>query len=347
MRRLALVIGLVLTPAAVVRADYWPQDDPRTGAMQDIVLLYLGEGRYSVEDLMPYVACLDKQQGGRPRDWFYDSFMFLMNSSARPDGGWAVYSKGQANKADWQRYVDTLFAPDANLPALDQALSRATETLGPLPRKVSVILMIPYMRGGEAFGSVDDSGNLDFNKPADAGRAAAWLVAETARRFAAGQYKNLTLWGYYWKMETVGQGDEAKVKAVAQVVHSHGFGLSHIPFYRASGLDKWRALGFDCMLLQPNYAFMVPDGYGPPDEDRLSEVAAICRRYDLGIEIESWDGAMTSPDDRAILTDYLNHGLPSWDGYMSALHAYYLQELLVRNLYRSNLPAANDLYHDL
>jgi hypothetical protein len=338
-------IGLLLLLAAshIACADYWPQDDPRSGGMRDVMLLYVGDqGHYSQADLMPYVAYLDKAKGGKPQDWFYDSYLFLMFSGG-PSG--VGYSDGLTNLKDWQYYIDTLFQPGLNLAALDAAVSEAAKTLGAPARKVPIILMMPYIHPGQkVFGDPDGSGKvLDFSNMDDARRAATWLVEETSRRFAAAGYQNLSLWGYYWMNEGIGPRDEAYVKMTAQVVHERKFGFHWIPWFNAPGVPKWRELGFDFTVMQPNYAFMPL----PRDEQRLADAAAICRKYDMGIEMEVAYRANDETADRDNLSDYLNYGLPGVEGYMSAVHGYYQGLQDIGRLYASDLPANNRLYRDL
>jgi hypothetical protein len=340
------LVALVLTVFAY--ADYWPQGDPRSGealraGMRDVMLLYIGDKpHYTTADLLPFVAYLDKTKAGAPVDWFYDTFQFMMFGGS-PSG--KMYSDGPTDLVDWKFYIDTLFAPDLNLAALDAAVSQAAKTLGPPRQKVPIILMIPYpSQSMKAFGDVDGSGrSLDLSNTDDAARAVAWLVDETSRRFAAAGYKNLKLWGYYWMNEGISPPDEPIVKATSRLLHDRKLGFHWIPWFNAPGIPKWRDLGFDFVVMQPNYAFM-PE---PRDEQRLSEAAAICRKLDLGIEIEVPYQTLDSATSRDILSDYLNYGLPSAEGYMSAVHGYYQGTMDVARLYASDLPAANALYRDL
>ena len=347
--RQAAVLACLICIAASARADYWPQSDPRSGGMRDLMLLYLEGGAVAVDDLMPYVAYLDKQQDGRPVDWFYDSFLFLLGGCRTPSGQTVNFMAGATTRSDWEHYLNILFDRNRNLHALDEAVSRAAVTLGPRPQKVPVILMIPYPCSGQKdFGTVEPGGrSLDLSKPQDTGLAAGWLADEAARRFREANYANLTLWGYYWMNESIAKADEEKVKATARAVHERKSGLCWIPCSDARSREKWRELGFDFAVLQPNYAFQDYGLPGPQDEQRLSDTAAECRKGQMGIEIETWDGVLVNAEDRTSLTDYLNHGLPAYDGYMKALHGYYVQDTVVRDLYRSDLPANNQLYRDL
>ena len=340
MRRVFPLALILVT--VVASADYWPPTDPHSAGIRDLMLFYIGSKDHYVQaDLLPYVAYLDKGSG-KPADWFYDAYQFMMFGGS-PSG--QAYIDGATDLKDWRYYVDTLFAPGMNLAALDGAITEAAKTLGPPQKKTPVILMMPYINPQQkAFGDVDGSGQaLDFSKPTDAAKAAAWLVGETARRFKAAGYKHLSLWGYYWMNEGIPPGDVQNVKATAQVVHDRKFGFHWIPWFNAPGVTNWRDFGFDFVIMQPNYAFMDTGR----NEQRLSEAAALCRKYNMGIEMELAYGVGTTGTDRDNLSDYLNHGLASSDGYMSTVRGYYQGELAIADLYKSDLPANNALYRDL
>lgn len=85
MRGAALLV-CVLATASRCQSDYCAPDSPRSGGMRDIMLAYIAPDRWASEDFLPYVAYRDKGAGGEPRDWFYDSFLFLMYAGA-PSGG--------------------------------------------------------------------------------------------------------------------------------------------------------------------------------------------------------------------------------------------------------------------
>jgi hypothetical protein len=339
----AIPLFLLLACSIPASADYWPPTNPASAGIRDLMLFYVGSKDHYVQaDLLPYVAFLDKAGGGKPVDWFYDAYQFMMFGGA-PSG--TTYIDGATDFKDWRYYVDTLFAPKMNLAALDAAIAEAAKTLGSPAKKTPVILMMPYISPKQkAFGDIDGSGQvLDFSRASDAAKAATWLVDETARRFQAAGYKHLSLWGYYWMNEGIPPGDVANVKATAQVVHDRNFGFHWIPWFNAPGVTNWRDFGFDFVIMQPNYAFMD----APRNEQRLSEAAALCRKYNMGIEMELAFQVLSNGTDRGNLSDYLNHGLANSDGYMSTVRGYYQGELNVAELYHSDLPVNNALYRDL
>jgi hypothetical protein len=329
-----------------VRADYCPPDSAQSGGMRDIMLAYVGRGAWGVDDFAPYVAHLDRQ--GRPTDWFYDSFLFLMFSGA-PSGG--VYYSGTANFADWKHYLDLLFDPDHCLAALNTAVTQAGERLGDRSRVLPIIIMIPYLdRGLKQFGDCDGDG-VDESPADDAARVKAfrWLVDEFLRRFRPSEYPHLKLWGFYWMNEGISGRDEAAVRATADYVHSLKLGMHWIPWFRAPGTEHWREAGFDFVIMQPNYAFMaVPEGAVAPDEDRLAQNAFLAASMGFGVEMELDYATDTDPGQRLELQAYLNHGVAEASGYMNrAVRAYYQSTDSIARLYHSDLPACNRLYDDL
>lgn len=344
-----LTAGFLLLLPLLAHADYCP-NDPRTGGLRDLMLLYMGDSfcdrhHYKAQDLLPYVAYLDKANGGRPLDWFYDSFLFLTIFGA-PSG--EKYDDGATTLADWRFYLDLLFDRDLNLHALDEAVSRVAVTLGTPPKKIPVMLMLPYMSPKQKnFGVIDDSGrSLDLSQLGDVVRCTKWFVEDTSRRFEEGHFKNLSLWGYYWMCEGVVKGEEERVRAASQVIHDRNYGLHWIPWSGADAVDRWRDLGFDFVTLQPNNSCS-EDLYRLRDEQQFSDCGALAHKYGLGVEIEVAYRTIYGSGDRENLYDYLNHGLPAYEGYMSAAHGYYQTILDIARMYWSDIPADNRLYRAL
>ena len=347
MRSLALALSLVACACGCL-ADYCPPDSELSGGMRDIMLAYISPGHWARDDFVPYVAYLDRANEGKPRDWFYDSFLFLMFGGA-PSGG--AYYNGTANKADWEHYLDLLFSPDHNLAALDACIEDVGERLDAPDRVCPVIIMAPYLsRKLDGFGDVDGDGQEE--KPsvdADRIKAFRWAVDSILERWARGLYPHLRLWGFYWMNEGISRADDAVVRATADHVHSKGLGFHWIPWFRAPGYDRWRELGFDFVVMQPNYAFAgIPAGAVVPDEDRLTQNSNSARALGLGVEMELPYRTATDPAARLRLRLYLNHGVDDLDGCMrEAVRAYYQGYDDVAKLYRSENPDCNQLYDDL
>lgn len=342
-RRLLVLAGLIgLVTCA--RAQYLPPEDPRAGGMRDIMLAYMAPGRWSAQDFLPYVAWLDRD--GKPRDWFFDSFLLLMYSGA-PSG--AAYFDGNANLEDWRFYLDLLFDEKLCLAGLEQCVTEVEAFLGRRDRALPVIIMIPYLRRDNAqFGELGGRA-VDPQQDAERARACIWLVDEVRRRWAERNFPHLRLWGFYWMNEGIGSWDEGLVRAVADAVHERGMGFHWIPWFRAPGYDRWRELGFDFAIMQPNYAFVPPRrGLLVSDEDRLSENSNLARGLQLGVEMELASHLLDDPGPRLNLQLYLNHGADELDGYMrEAVRAWYHPFDVIAALQRSHRPDLNRLYDDL
>ena len=349
------LVTLVLLSAGPAEGDYFPPGAREAGGIRDLMLIYLSKDSWSQEDFLPYVAYLGKELPRRPRDWFYDSFLFLAFGGA-PSG--TTYIAGTSNKADWDYYLDQLlFREGRSLAALEACIADVEKTLGTRPAgpnaanaevtKVPVILMIPYpSRDQKNFGDVDGDGRSeDLSQPGDRQKVVRWCVDEMLRRWKKSSFPHLTLWGFYWMNEGIGPHDEAIVRATADEVHRRGYGLHWIPYYRATGFDKLPELGIDFAVLQPNYAFM--EGHGRrAEEHRLTDTARLARRWHMGIEIEMT--AIASRSERDNLLDYLAHGRDELDGYMRhAVHAYYQGQNTIAKLCYSDLPADRGLYEAL
>ncbi|MBM4086307.1 MAG: DUF4855 domain-containing protein, partial [Planctomycetes bacterium] len=106
--------------AASALADYCPPSSPQSDGMRDIMLIYGGPGKWTKADFLPYVAYLDRD--GKPRDWFYDAYLFMMYGGA-PSG--QTYIDGATNKADWEFFIAEEFAADREFAALDAAIAHA------------------------------------------------------------------------------------------------------------------------------------------------------------------------------------------------------------------------------
>jgi len=348
MIRRTMVLAGVLAAAAPAAARFAAPGDPQSGGMRDIMLAYMTPGRWSAEDFLPYVAWLDRAAGGAPRDWFFDAFLFLMYGGA-PSGG--AYFDGTANAEDWRFYLDLLFADGLCLAGLDRCVAEVGARLGEPERVCPVIIMIPYLdRKLEQLGAPEGDGKpVDPAQDADRAAACTWLLDEVLRRWGESDLSHLRLWGFYWMHEGIGSWDEGLVRSVAGAAHERGMGFHWIPWFRAPGCDRWRELGFDFVIMQPNYAFRpLPRGALVTDEDRLSHNANLSRELGLGVEMEMGSRVLEDPGQRLNLRLYLNHGVDELDGYMSgAVRAWYHVYDAIAAMQRSDRPDLNQMYDDL
>ncbi len=335
-----------LATAASAAPGFCPPASPQSGGMRDIMLIYEGGKAWKPEEFRPYVAYIDER--GEPKDWFYDAFLFLMFGGA-PSG--ATYIDGATTRADWEHFLNVTFARDRCLDALDQEIEAVGRRLGQGGRVCPVILMIPYPSSrAKAFGDVDGDGvSEDLSLREDRVKAVRWFLDEALARWKALAPRHLKLWGFYWMNEGISRSDEAIVKATADLVHARGYGLHWIPWFRAPGLEKWRELGIDFAIVQPNYAFTQPGrGFVLADENRLTLNANDARRLGLGVEMETPFALPGDPGARWLFQQYLNHGVDALDGYQhGAVRAYYQGGDVIARLAASTHPGERQLYDDL
>ncbi|HOQ30570.1 MAG TPA: DUF4855 domain-containing protein, partial [Armatimonadota bacterium] len=125
--------------------------------------------------------------------------------------------------------------------------------------------------------------------------------------------------------------------------------LHWIPWFRAPGLEKWRELGIDFAIVQPNYAFMQPErGFALADQNRLTLNANDAWRLGLGVEMETPFALPGDPGARWLFRQYLNHGDDALDGYQhGAVRAYYQGSDVIARLAASTHPGERQLYDDL
>ena len=345
---------LVLFAACEARAGYCPPESSLSDGMRDIMLVYAETNRWGQANFLPYVAYLDRE--GQPQDWFYDAYLFLMYGGA-PSG--QLYIDGATDQRDWAFYLGELFAPNRELAALDAAVDEAARRLKRPAPTVPVIAMIPYPSARQhAFGDADGDGvPEDLGRAADREKAVAWYLREFLDRWQTQEFKHLKLWGFYWMNEGISPPDEAIVKSAARQVHALGYKFHWIPWFDAPGVAQWRELGFDLTIMQPNYAFVPPEGrLRVPDENRLSVAANLCRRLGMGIEMElnlplDMEAAREMPvdlRDRVNLRLYLEHGDDALDGYQrGAVRAYYQGYNEIAGLCFSRDPGLRRLYDAL
>lgn len=340
-------VGLVVVLwVAGARADYALAARDADG-MRDVMLCYASPKAWSVEHFRPYVAYLDPQTG-QPRDWFFDAWLMLQYGGA-PSG--AAYIDGPTTKADWEHFLDAEWAVGRNLDALDQCVGEVAAALGAPARPHPVILMIPYPSTKQAaFGDLTGDGTrADLSRPEDRRRAVEWFIEESIRRWQAMPRRHLRLWGFYWMNEGIGPADHEIVQQACAMVHGKGLKTYWIPWFRAPGYERWRELGFDVAVMQPNFAFVSnPAGLRLGNDQRLSANAALARQGGLGVEMELSDAAVRSAEGRWNLAQYLNHGLPELDGYMVGVaRAWYQSSDLIRRLAESPQPEFRQLYDDI
>jgi len=106
-------------------------------------------------------------------------------------------------------------------------------------------------------------------------------LGEVTRRFGTARLTHATLSGFYWLNETIGSVDTSFIPRLADAIHRAGLRFYWIPYYGASGAERWQGLGFDEAWQQPNY-FFHPEVPGT----RLDTAIARARKTGMGLELE-------------------------------------------------------------
>ncbi len=292
---------------------------PAVVGFHHCVLIYF-EPDGTKRDWRPFVVSGERERSGA---WLFDAFLFL---DQRAPSGRSLAS-GAAERTDWAALLNRWFGSNGSLGALDAAVTAASGRLGPPPSPRRVILGVPKPAGGD----------LDA-----AGRRLHWYVSEAVRRFQDRRFRHLSLWGFYWIPEGVPAADEALVRLAGREVHRAGCRWLWIPWFRAPGWKRWRTLGFDLAVLQPNYAFFSKHR-GRVRRDRLAWAAALAAHHGMGIEIEL---PMAVQDPRAgfYFLRYLAAGAPGRFGYQAGVTAWYLGRDAWPRLSRSRTPRMQRMY---
>ena len=290
-------------------------------------------GKTTVEEYLPHVGYYDRD--GKLADTFFDSFLFLPYA--------AFTGTEYRDFTAWNTYVDNVFAEDANINALSEAVEQVSEGLGRDVR-VSVFFSILYTWPDKtSFGDVDGDGVIeDFSKVEDRKKAIKWMIDEQLARFEAGGYDNLDLLGFYWFEEQITYSDPYETELIryaSDYLHSLGYKLMWIPYNYASGYSEWKSLGFDMACMQPNYAFRYNE-----TRDILYRTAETTKLLGMCVELEINDA--DNPADVARYKEYLAVGAET--GYMNAVKVYY-QGGLPGEFYKAYLSDnkyINSIYHD-
>ena len=333
MCALSVFVGACLARAA----EGYPS--PEQAGFHHCALIYDRPAR-GVRELTPYVIRTEADGETRPGEWLFDSFLFLVYSLP---GGLRT-EIGATRQADWQYCLDRWFAPDRDLGALDEAIARAAKG-GPAPPPRQVILMIPYMnRTVREFGDVDGDGQTeDLATPEGRDRVIAWYREQAVRRFAAAGYRHLRLWGFYWMGEGVRDADIPVVRAVADMLHAEGHRFLWIPWFSAPGWERWREMGFDVAIMQPNYAFQSSTHKGRVRRNRLAVTAQKARDAGMGVEMEA-GAVLVEGVDRQPFRNYLVDGAPDRLGYQNGAMAYYLGGSVVEEACHATDPGQRACY---
>ena len=209
-------------------------------------------------------------------------------------------------------------------------------------RRAKVFLSILYpFKIQTKFGDLCGDGDfLDMSKLKDRKKAIKWLIDTQLALFRSRNYQYSELCGFYWFEESIlisDRDEKEMIQWTTDYVRSLGYKTIWIPYYRASGYNKWWEYGVDYACMQPNHSFR-DDGV-----DLIHSAAEITKKYGMCVEMEIGG---TSEAYVAKYNDYLRVGAET--GFMDSVHMYYQGggpgEFY--EAYRSADRTLNDVYHN-
>ena len=335
---------LQLTTSGNLSAANWPgYQTPKQAGFHHCALIYDSPIR-SVHELTPYVIRTLPNGEIQPGDWLFDAYLFLVFSTP----GGVRTDSGMTRLADWNDCLDRWFAKDRDLAALDEAIDRAARATGKPPAPRKVVLTIPYLnRDVHDFGDVNQDGRPeDLASSPDRQAVVTWYRDAALQRFAGAKYRHLQLWGFYWMAEGISEKDIPTLRAVADAIHAAGMRFLWIPWFCAPGWEKWKELGFDTAIMQPNYAFKSSTHQGRVRRNRLNMTAEKARQVGMGVEMEA-GSILHAPMDRQPFLHYLVDGAPNRLAYQEGVMAYYLETRLVEDACYSTNPEHRRFYEQI
>ncbi|MFA6693391.1 MAG: DUF4855 domain-containing protein [Bacillota bacterium] len=326
-----------------------------TGGAHDILLVYDQASGVIWNEMYayPYVAYLDENL--KAQDWFFDTFLFLALSA--PSGrNFEAYSI--ADKYDWYWWLERVFSTGGGFDAFNRAVKRAGEELGDTEYKAKVIVMIPYP--AEVPNRPFDDKKPGFLNPQIVGTEEAVknrlqvvkdYIEEVLSRFDEKDYDRLELIGFYWLAENLDRDslDRLYLPGIGDFLRKQDLRFYWIPWYLAPGYSEWRELGFDAVMMQPNYMFAEV-----PNKSRFIFSAAEAKKYQIGLEFEADPKILRSAEERELYYDYfraantLGYGNDILRGYYQDVVLYYQaahsKDPEIRRIYDSTYDFIKGLY---
>lgn len=291
------------------------------GGSKDLCLLYHGsQAYYDVEDLLPYLAYIDRD--GKMKDTMFDSFLFLM-TGAFPSGA-KPYDDGKLS--DWKWAIDDLFVEGENLMALEEAAAQVKQELGldsNFKYKVTMSIYYPSVKHTN-FGDIDGDGKSEnFSKIEDRIKAIETYIDMFEKKFNEQGFENIELVGYYWYHEAINSGDIESMQllnATSDKVHEVGKDFFWIPYFQSNGYESWNKYGFDVACMQPNYVFKLSTPYS-----NVPICAELTKLYGMGVEMEICGDSLVDERFFKKYMEYIEGGIRY--GYMSDCVIMYYQEV--------------------
>lgn len=235
-----------------------------------------------------------------------------------------------SRKKDWMLWIDTLFAPNANLNALHAVAGTD---------KRDIWVSIPYPHTFQTdFGEVRDE-DLDFRKESHRFRAVKWWIERFMRRWhqETKLHDKLTFRGFVWQREAIDANDENLVKKVNELIAKHEYLSMWLPNYGSNGVIDWEKYGFNMAVLNSNYY-----GNTAYDFSWINNACAFSKHYHTGMQINFGRGLIYNDTHHL---DYFNLGLPDKNNYMTnSLLVYQFPNQTLDAVYRDNFADYVRLY---
>lgn len=272
-------------------------------------------GLITEEEYRPHVGYYNTD--GELTDTFFDGYLYLPYTAYN-------YSDYARTLEGWKFYLDDIFYKNRNMDALNKEVGRTAAALSLPDYRCTVFTSVLYpwvtLSDGSAntFGDLDGDGKNDaFSSLENRKKAVKWMMDQEFDRFRAGGYENLTFGGFYWFEESIAvysTEEKELVTYAADYAHSLGVKFFWIPYYTASGFDRWDEYGFDVACMQPNYMFGQSG-----DPTVLKTNAELTKHYGMCVEIEM--NNINSDVDVSRYREYLEAGAKY--GYMYGVKMYY------------------------
>lgn len=284
-------------------ADYLRRSDS-LGNINDIGLIYNHVNqKWDPEHLIPYIAYVNKE--GKIEDRFFDTLLYLglrTPGTIQETKTFDTNTQNPAGLKEWKWYLNRTFEEGGDLDALNEA-SRLVEKELEDGYREKFFIMIPYPSTHlDFFGNLDNR-DISFNPDIVSEKeslnnrikAVEWYIDEVMHQLSLKDYEFLEFAGFYWVAENIESSipyEEELIQSVSKKVDEKDSLFFWIPYFKASGYNKWKEYGFDFAIMQPNFYF---NKYSK--ETRLEETSLLARKYGMGVEIEFDERMLIDADD--------------------------------------------------
>ena len=284
MRKVVIIsLLMLLCPNFAAQAQIsHPSNDFAKNKYQDIALIYYGyKGHlaWNEKDLTPYVT---HTFSDGHTEWLFPAFLYINFASDNAKQFRYVANKDYATRAEWEWYLNRLFEKNAGLNSLNNCIERQKTVLGAPPFRHKLIVTLPIPVYSQTNWGKIDKKKMNFNKGNDRFEVCKWFIDEFLNRFADQSLGNLDFEGFYWLQEGAKQYDRSLIREVADYIHSKGYTLYWIPYYKGSGVFDWKSYNLDIAYLQTGYC--LSDKW---DLDVLKRRIDYAKSYGMGLEFEA------------------------------------------------------------